>query len=477
MKKLLRLLPLLALLSCLDAKASFEKAKRLYNKSRKNTGTIALELYRAELPFSGAIFLREHLYNKRRLNRKLEKLTLDIIYKASLSSFKNLNPDIYRHYLKSPSLNFIAGLEAFQGKNYRQATRALHRIPLSHSLGPESSFILGSAYSLQKNTARAHSYYTKCHQHAKKKSARTENESLKRYFNVIAENCLVHQARLHYEKEDYTKSLQAYNKIQKKSYHWPYLLLEKAWVHYQKGNYNQTLGALVTYKSPLLDSYFLPEADTLRSLSYYRLCLWEESSKVVDEYYNVHLERAKYLEPILLKQKKSPNYFVKLMNLSSKDLKKINPFLKNLVIQIKKKPKVALELSALDRAVQELKQIRKQRRHPLTTKLKKELPETIKWQRSHLNHHVKKQMFSFMNDMVQLSLAMSNIKLKIISQERAYIKKHLVKNPKISRVQGSLRHVKRSVNQYFYKFHGEFWADELGDYSFGLKSQCKKEKI
>ena len=27
--------------------------------------------------------------------------------------------------------------------------------------------------------------------------------------------------------------------------------------------------------------------------------------------------------------------------------------------------------------------------------------------------------------------------------------------------------------QYFWNFNGEFWADELGDHVFSLKSECK----
>jgi hypothetical protein len=36
--------------------------------------------------------------------------------------------------------------------------------------------------------------------------------------------------------------------------------------------------------------------------------------------------------------------------------------------------------------------------------------------------------------------------------------------------------VKRSKFEYFWNFHGAFWADELGDYSLGLKSNCKTLK-
>ena len=468
-------LGILIIVSSLPAQASFNKAKKIYNRSRNNTAKLAIELHRADLYFSSAIFLREHLNKRRPLNRKLEDLALDLTFKAGLPSFKGLKQRVYRHYSKSPSLSFILGLKRFQNKNYKRAIQALRNIPSSHPLGPESSFIRGSAYSLRKNIKKASYYYQQCGKYSKKKREKNKDEKLNHYFNVVAESCLTHQARLHYQKKDYDKALQTYNQIPKTSYLWPSLLLEKAWASYQKKDYNRALGILVTYKSPLMSSYFFPEADVLRALSYYHLCLWQESLKIIDEYYDVHLKRAQYLKPILLRHKRSPSYFINLMSLSPNQLEKINPFIRSLVTQIRKKTKVALELSTLAKAQKELASIQKLSRSRLVSKLKKQLPQTIKWHKASLNYHIKKQMFAFMNDMTQFSLALSNIKLKIISQKRAYVKKYLSEAPKGSRVQGSLRNVSRSVDQYFYKFHGEFWADELGDYSFGLKSQCKKE--
>jgi len=40
------------------------------------------------------------------------------------------------------------------------------------------------------------------------------------------------------------------------------------------------------------------------------------------------------------------------------------------------------------------------------------------------------------------------------------------------RARGHSQNIALKNDQYFWKFNGEFWADELGDYSFGLKSNC-----
>ncbi len=42
------------------------------------------------------------------------------------------------------------------------------------------------------------------------------------------------------------------------------------------------------------------------------------------------------------------------------------------------------------------------------------------------------------------------------------------------RMRGDIKNLQRNDRQYFWKFNGEFWADELGDYVFSLKSECRK---
>jgi hypothetical protein len=41
------------------------------------------------------------------------------------------------------------------------------------------------------------------------------------------------------------------------------------------------------------------------------------------------------------------------------------------------------------------------------------------------------------------------------------------------RARGDVAYLRRTDKQYFWTFNGEFWADELGDYVFSLKSECK----
>ena len=82
------------------------------------------------------------------------------------------------------------------------------------------------------------------------------------------------------------------------------------------------------------------------------------------------------------------------------------------------------------------------------------------------------QMFSFINDMHKFSYEMFNIKLEVMSLKRdlVYNNETLISN----RSRGSQENIKRKAQEHFFTFNGEFWADELGEYSFGLQSNCKR---
>src|SRR5690606_5011407 len=95
---------------------------------------------------------------------------------------------------------------------------------------------------------------------------------IQRYFNYLKDTCSANLGRNEFEQENYQKALDWYAKVPKKSFIWPYILLEQAWAHYHLGNYNRALGIIMTYNSPLLESYFMPEAEVLKALSYFQLC-------------------------------------------------------------------------------------------------------------------------------------------------------------------------------------------------------------
>ena len=77
-------------------------------------------------------------------------------------------------------------------------------------------------------------------------------------------------------------------------------------------------------------------------------------------------------------------------------------------------------------------------------------------------HMMARQVDKTMQDM-------SYIKLEVIR----FKKRELYQLANNNRSRGDIVNLQRTDKQYFWDFNGEFWADELGDYVFTLKSECK----
>ena len=443
--------------------------------SGKNLEKVASNFFESGHAFSAAYFVSLHLNAGRPWNDKMEKLLLRIFLQTGPLSFLDLKNSVVRRYRKlSPTIRFIFGTRFFEEKRYPLSIKLLSQIPDSHILAAEKFLILGAAYGLKRRYEKAHHFYQKCREYAQREEDDADTEGLKAYFTFVGESCVIHRGRLFYEQKKYRESLDMYERIPKVSYSWPYTLLEKAWSHYQSKNYNRSLGLLATYKSPIMENYFFPEGDVLRALSYVRMCYWEDAKRVVDEY-NVQVGKAKQLKRILVRYKNSNTWFFKEAVRSIKTKRRGGrPFVEGLMIQIKKKVKFNRDMSSWLRLKKEMAHARGISHALIRSRLLSNLRKNLALRTKYLNHYIKEQMFNYMNQMNRFSQEMLIINVEVASTIRIdfYNKR---KRP-TGRTVGSLWNVKRSPVQQLYSFNGEFWADELGDYSFALKSKCGGRK-
>ena len=98
------------------------------------------------------------------------------------------------------------------------------------------------------------------------------------------------------------------------------------------------------------------------------------------------------------------------------------------------------------------------------------LKESLLLQRNLIGAYVRKQLHLAHFQVNKVFSNMSYIKLEVLSR-----KKRSLYDPSagMGRGRGDIKYLKRNDKQYFWNFNGEFWADELGDYVFSLKSECQ----
>jgi tetratricopeptide (TPR) repeat protein len=458
------------------SQGSVARAEKIYfSKGVSNRNeAVTFELMRSKYYSSATVFAKERLIEDRPIDERFEESLTTLILKTGTATFMPLSVEILRKH-NSQAMNFVLGIKHFNKNKFKSAIKALRSIKRGHKFAPEKYMMMGASQNFLTRYKEATSSYKNCMRTAEVASKASSHEKLKRYYDILTESCLIHMARMEYKRNDYKKAVQAFQDIPKTSYRWPSLLLEKAWGNYYLADYNRTLGLLVTYKSPLLKSYFYPEAEVLTALSYYRLCLYDDALKTIEQYHTVYKVRSDALKKILVKYKKSHTFFLKMMMQPIDKLEEKNPFIRNLMTQTRKKIKFNLDLANFKKVSNEYKYLKKKKQTPFIKKLTEAVKRSKDWQTRHLNHYIKKEMFDFLNDVHRFSYEMFNIKLEIMFKKRdlLYKNKTLVSD----RGRGSRDNIKRDQEEHFYDFRGAFWADELGDYSFALKSNCEEIKV
>ena len=463
----------------LQTYASLEKAGKIFMQdalSSKDQISIIKKLYNKKLYFSSAHFARKYLIHSEDPYKDMDQILEKLVLRTGTTAFMDLPHSILKKN-GYKTLSFIAALKHFNNRQYSQTIKRLEAISSNHRFTPEALLISGTSHSLTNKFPAALKKYDECIKSANNFESQAKDEKLKRYYAIISESCVIEKARVAYKNGNFALAQESYRKIPTKSYRWPYIILEQAWASYANEDYNRSLGLLVTYKSPLLKSYFMPEGATLRSLNYFRLCLWSDSLQVINEYYNTYKSKSDALKNLILPHKNSDTYFINLVNKSSSKTDNLNPFIRNLATQTKKTIKYNIDLVNYKALVSEKNRITKfykQKKSKLLLYLHKRLGQEKTWRLKKLNHFVKTEMFGFLNQMHKNSFEMVNIKLEILFRKRDMLYQNKTVNK--DRARGSLENVRRGANQHFYTFRGAFWADELGDYSFGLKSQCEAQK-
>ncbi len=459
-----------------QAAASVNDARKIFNTSKDphKNAHIAQELYKSKYYYSAVVFAKRHLIETNAYNEALETMIEQLILKTGTDNFTTLKDSILGKF-PSPALAFVHGIKLFKGKRYSEAKARLALVPVDHKFSPEARLTLGAIANITGDQKTMVAEYQACVEQAKKRENDAgDKDKLARYFKILSDTCRIHMARNLYANGKHDLAMAAYDQIEKTSYRWPYILVERAWTAYQTQDYNRALGIGVTYKSPLLASYFFPEAEVLSALSYYRLCLYDDALSKVDQFYEVYKPKAEELKSLILPQKRSHTFFLELALAPIKDNENKSPFIRQLLTQIRKKIIFNVDLVNYKRAINENKYVNALPNDYFGKTIRGELQRMISFRTKKLNHFIKRLMFNFVNDIHSMSHEMFNIKLEIMSNKRdlVYKNKQLIAD----RGRGSYENVNRSIEQQFYNFKGEFWADELGDYSFGLKSNCETVK-
>lgn len=464
---------LVGLLISTSAFGSYESAEKLYGK-----GTISLSGYRRTIielvgsgyHFSAIPWMKDFLVkNNKTLDADLENAFDKMLYVTGVKPFESLPEDILARS-RSGNIRYILAKRLLKKGKYNEALNQLNKVNGDHPAYPFVANMKGVVYSTLGREKEAESQFRDCVRTSESKASDVDSRIQRDQLLLNRDYCIAGIARVQFSNKDYQKAELNYLDIQKTSFVWPEILFEEAWNSYYVKNYNRTLGKLVSYKAPVFNFIFKPEVEVLKALTYMKMCLYEDAKKTADDFYTELYDQSKELRRFLNSRGKDYRYFYNLM--ADHEAKKTLPLpiLDSLMSSISKDGAFIEMKGAFASAIAEYNKLRKQRQSGFRSNLIRNLKVVMDEYRTVLGAYVRAGLVSKYAELYSAFQGMSYIKLEILAQkkERLYQTDVAPKGKK----RGDVKYIERNDKQYFWTFNGEFWADELGDYVFALRSEC-----
>jgi tetratricopeptide (TPR) repeat protein len=462
---------LLFLLS-FEAFASFTTAERLYGKSSAGFAgykNVITELVSDGYYFSVLPWVKDYIYKSEgNLPREMES-AIDAISIYTGTRIFNTLPEKILKRSSSSTIRYVLAKRLLLDEKHLEAIAELNRVSGDDTNYP---FVLNLRASIKSSIGEYDSAindFYECISISNQKSTEEDLKAFAYQLNLNKELCLAGLGRSKFGKKSYAEADLLYLDISKDSYIWPSILLEEAWNSYYLKNYNRTLGKLVSYQAPVFDFIVNPEIEVLKALSYLKLCLYDDAKNVVDVFYQNNEKMVDELNQFLERNKKDYRYFYQILVDHESGKSMPHFFLEKMIYSVRKDPTVLSVKNSLGNALKELKKIQNQQRSNLKVNLLRNLRIVSDDYKQLLGFYVRQSLKNKLNEYNRSFQGMSYIKLEVLAQrkEALYQRADFSKKKR-----GDVRYLERNEKQYFWNFNGEFWADELGDYVFALRSEC-----
>ncbi|MFA6238790.1 MAG: hypothetical protein WC635_15750 [Bacteriovorax sp.] len=462
----------------MNAYASFQGAWKIYQSGDKNRyPQLVSELIQEKMHFSAIPFLKEYLATTSRVNdAQVDKIVDQLINEVGVKQFEVLPSNILEKS-KAPAIRYILARKAFRMGKYDLALKYLDTpIEEWNPVKPFALLLEGSVYSVSKREEQAARVFKECVEVAEDhiKKEKDKDKDRLRQLKISRDYCIVGIPRSQFSQQKFEAAYSSYLDLEKSSYIWPEILFEEAWNSFYLKDYNRTLGKLVTYKAPVFTYIFNPEIEVLKALSFMELCLWEDSKKTVENFYTKYEKEFEGYKRYIDSMGKDYKQYYSLVKEQTEGKIKNNAILNTTLAAIAKDPAYLELFSSFNTGREEIERMKSVGNEKLKSVLNENLRESLFLQRNLIGSYIRGQLQLNAAQIVKAFEDMSYIKLEVLSKRKTELYDNVtMRATGDSRSRGDIAHLRRTDKQYFWTFNGEFWADELGDYVFSLKSECK----
>ncbi len=464
---------LFSLLLSTSALASYESAEKQYGSgtlSLSGSRRTIIEMVNSGYYFSVIPWMKDYLVkNPKQLDSNMEYAFDKMLNATGVKPFESLPEEILARS-KSGNIRYILAKRLLKRGKHQEALKELSRVNGDHPAYPYVAHMKGTVFANLGNNKDAESQFKDCIRTSESEASDADSNLQRDQLLLNRDYCIAGMARVQFAAKNFKQAELNYLDIQKTSFVWPQILFEEAWTSYYAKNYNRTLGKLVSYKAPVFDFIFKPEVEVLKALTYMKMCLYDDARQTADEFYNSLLEPSRELRNFINTRGKDYRYYYNLMADHEANKSVPSPLIEAALKSIRKDGAYVEMKGAFSSALSEYNKLRKKRTSGFRSVLIRNLKLVLDEYRITLGAYVRSGLVTKYAELYSAFQGMSFIKLEILALKKERLYK--TDTPYKGKKRGDVKYIDRNDKQYFWNFNGEFWADELGDYVFALRSEC-----
>ena len=281
-------------------------------------------------------------------------------------------------------------------------------------------------------------------------------------------------ARIHYQNRQNRYAIFYYDKMPWGGESWLEGLWEASYAYYRVGDYEKTLGNLLTLQSPYFKDEYFPESYVLKAIVYYENCRYPEARLVLENLSTLY-------EPVydeLVRITGSPQPAAAYYDVVGLDHQGGSAVTRKI-------RKLAFTDQNVRRLVQSVKEVEhemdvgigERERALRDAPLGKRLLQTLAAEKAALVEEAgarTRATLEYERDGLRTLLAQAlRIQIEVSRKEREALEGSLAVGYQVEVVRDLKYSYAVSDEHLYWPYEGEFWRDELGTYSYTLTRGCK----
>jgi tetratricopeptide (TPR) repeat protein len=283
-------------------------------------------------------------------------------------------------------------------------------------------------------------------------------------------------ARVFYSTQQFDTSIKYFEKLDQSSLDWTESLFEASWAYFMKTLNSKALGNIHTLNAPYFENQFFPESTLLKSVIYFKYCLYDQAEEAVADFNEKYTPLTKNLNDLVAKYADNADFYeyVKKVKATKAGL---DPVTQRLVMSVLNDKTLLKTFAWVDELNHELEMLQKSDKAWQTTQVAAEVLQELTVQQSvaaaDAGKVARDRVARLARELGALSRDGSKIKFEILEAKG----NRLSAQAAGQRVSADHREEPIIIDDehFQWKFDGEYWKDELGYYRFKIRSRCPKQ--